>query len=426
MFSTQTVPDPRLRFWYAYKTFIIERTCDVEHRQLDTIEGWRHRLFTNFITYVLPCCFIPLVPGVYMALSNGYIFVGVVDMLCVFLIGLSALNPWMKINQKKISVISILYLLAIILLVNLSLLGPGMIYLLSLSVVITITCNSRLAYQTVILNFLICVGCAAIIHFRLFDCNLVKDYTLAVWITVSSNLIFLNFVIVKLVSQSIRILEKTIAKESLLKEELFQSSIEHIHLNKQLQESEEHYKCLFYQNPSPMWVLDKKTFRFLQVNQAAIKNYGYTKEEFLSMDLMDIKMDEDKEAVRLRMDENETCGDALTVISRHKRKNGEEFYVEVLFNSIPFKGSEATLAISKDISLQMNYIQSIKEQNEKLREIAWIQSHKVRAPLAVLMGLVQLYKDSLPETPPEEVIQGILDSAHQLDTIIKETVIASN
>ncbi|MFA6150372.1 MAG: PAS domain S-box protein [Chitinophagaceae bacterium] len=426
MSSTQTVPDPRLRFWYAYKTFIIERTCDSEHRQLDTIEGWRHRLFTNFITFVLPTCFIALVPGVYMALSNGYILVGVSDMLSVVLIALSALNPWMKIRQKKIAVISILYLLAVILLVSLSLLGPGIVYLLSLSVVITITCNSRLAYQTVILNFLICVGCAAIIHFRLLDCNLVKDYTLAVWITVSSNLIFLNFVIVKLVSQSIRILEKIIAKELLLREELFHRSVSQIQMNKLLLESEEHYKSLFYQNPSPMWVLDKKTLRFLQVNQAAIRNYGYTHEEFLSMDVMGIKTDEDKEAVHQRMDENEIWGDTSTLVTRHKRKNGEVFSVEVMFNSIPFMGMEAKLAISKDISLQMNYIRSINEQNEKLREIAWIQSHKVRAPLAVLMGLVQLYKDSLPETPPEELIQGILDSAHQLDTVIKETVLASN
>ena len=56
-----------------------------------------------------------------------------------------------------------------------------------------------------------------------------------------------------------------------------------------LRKSEERYRYLFENNPHPMWVYDRKTLAFLDVNEAAIAKYGYSRQEFLKMTIVDIR-----------------------------------------------------------------------------------------------------------------------------------------
>jgi PAS domain-containing protein len=62
----------------------------------------------------------------------------------------------------------------------------------------------------------------------------------------------------------------------------------HTDITKQIT-AEQTYKVLFYSNPLPMWTYNLETLRILTVNDAAINHYGYSKEEFLSMTLKDIR-----------------------------------------------------------------------------------------------------------------------------------------
>ena len=411
--------------WYTYKSFVQLRTSDKLANLPLNMADWRSRLFTNFITYVLPSCFIALIPGVYMSMTHGYILIGVADLLTVVLTATIALVPGLSQHIKKVSVIFIFYCLSVILLVKLSILGPGFVYLLTLSVVITLTCKMRLAYLSVVLNFVVCAVCAIIIHYRLWNSQLANDYSLGVWITVSSNLVFLSFVIVMLVGKTIQGLEKTIAKELLLKSYLHKINSEQSENNLLLKESEGHYKSLFFQSPTPMWVLDIETLRFLQVNEAAVLKYKYTEEEFLKMNIIDIKFDSNAEHVHTEMRKSKETGIPQTLFTRHIKRGGEVFHVEVIFNTIPFNGQPATLAMSNDLTEQMEYLASIQLQNEKLKQIAWIQSHEVRAPLASILGLTQLYGDDLPRDQIGEIMYKIMGSAEKLDMVIKETVAKS-
>ncbi len=205
-----------------------------------------------------------------------------------------------------------------------------------------------------------------------------------------------------------------------LTKELKKESDEKLLTYEKLQESEEHYKSLFNLNPSPMWVLDSETLRFLQVNAAAIKNYGYTNEEFLSMTAEDIKTADDVGTLRDVLQANVNHGEPQNIFTRHCRKNKEEFYVEAIFNHIPFKGKTAILTMAEDISLQVDYIKAIEIQNDKLQEIALIQSHKVRSPLCSILGLANLLDFKLPEVELKETVAGIVLSSHKLDEVIKE------
>ncbi len=75
----------------------------------------------------------------------------------------------------------------------------------------------------------------------------------------------------------------------------------------------------------------------------------------------------------------------------------------------------------QDVTEQRLYIHKIQVQNERLKEIAWIQSHKVRAPVASILGLVQLFNKEKPDDPINlEVLGGVAEAAGTLDEVIKE------
>jgi light-regulated signal transduction histidine kinase (bacteriophytochrome) len=71
----------------------------------------------------------------------------------------------------------------------------------------------------------------------------------------------------------------------------------------------------------------------------------------------------------------------------------------------------------------MERLRKIEKQNESLREIAWIQSHIIRAPLATLLGLITAFKERDEiDIPEEELVEGIIHSANALDKVIHEIV----
>lgn len=75
----------------------------------------------------------------------------------------------------------------------------------------------------------------------------------------------------------------------------------------------------------------------------------------------------------------------------------------------------------QDVTEQRLYLEKIQTQNQRLKDIAWIQSHKVRAPVASILGLVQLFNKEQPDDPVNaEILQGVTEAAQTLDEVIKE------
>jgi PAS domain S-box-containing protein len=189
-----------------------------------------------------------------------------------------------------------------------------------------------------------------------------------------------------------------------------------------LEESEKRYSDLFHLSPLPMWVYDLETLAFLDVNEAAVKHYGYTQEEFSGMTIRDIRPPEDipivEDAVKAVRD-----GTVRTPHQyfRHLKKNGDVIIVEIQGNVIDYKGKKAEVVLAVDVTDNFVYINAIENQNQKLREISWIQSHVVRAPIARLMGLSELImeKDNSPDQV-NTLLGHVVDSAKELDVIIRD------
>jgi len=108
-------------------------------------------------------------------------------------------------------------------------------------------------------------------------------------------------------------------------------------------ESESSFQLLFHHHPLPMWVVDAESLRFLVVNDAAVKRYGYTREEFLAMSMDQIATPEEgaKEV-------EGNAGDGASTAWRHTRKDGATLYVESTWHEIPFSGRDAVLVLTLD------------------------------------------------------------------------------
>src|ERR1700731_4274159 len=120
---------------------------------------------------------------------------------------------------------------------------------------------------------------------------------------------------------------------------------------RELRESEERYRTLFESNPNPMWVYDLETLSFLAVNAAAVRHYGYSQEEFLTMTLKDIRPPE--EVPRLMEDlGKETGADGLDNLAqwRHRKKDGVLIDVEITSHELTWLERPAKLALINDIT----------------------------------------------------------------------------
>ncbi|WP_163411352.1 PAS domain S-box protein [Flavobacterium ajazii] len=184
------------------------------------------------------------------------------------------------------------------------------------------------------------------------------------------------------------------------------------------------YNNLFEMNPVPMWIYNLESLKFWRVNEAAVRKYGYTKEEFLKMSIKDIRPEEDlaklEKTINLIRKHNKLFSNG---IYRHIKKDGTILYVEIVSNIIYIDKVKYSLVLANDITETLNYIQAIESQNAKLQEIAFSHSHVIRAPLTNIMGILNLIREmdlSSPESA--ELLEYLSTSCDLLDEKISEVV----
>ncbi len=121
-------------------------------------------------------------------------------------------------------------------------------------------------------------------------------------------------------------------------------------------------------------------------------------------------------------------GEAYNLVIESE-ENGVKTYNDVSFNPIYEKENEivGVSCFSRDITQQKEYQFQIEAQNEQLRQIAWIQSHKVRGPVATILGLSQLFDETEPGCKENKVLlENLKVAAAGLDNIIREIVGKAN
>ena len=107
-----------------------------------------------------------------------------------------------------------------------------------------------------------------------------------------------------------------------------------------LAEGEASFRSLFASNPHPMWVVDRQTFEFLEVNESAVRHYGYTRSRFLAMAMADISVD--------AASTGEAPGRPTAL--RHRLADGRLIDVETTTHQITFRNRAATLVAVQDVT----------------------------------------------------------------------------
>jgi two-component system, cell cycle sensor histidine kinase and response regulator CckA len=126
-----------------------------------------------------------------------------------------------------------------------------------------------------------------------------------------------------------------------------------------------------------MYIATKDTLEFLEVNAAAVRQYGYSRDEFLRMKITEIRPAED---VPTFLDSIRKNGTSPTGVGhlRHRRKNGEVFEVDVTSRQISFAGQEAVLVVTQDISERRAAEQKLAEH------AAYSNALTENSPLAIV------------------------------------------
>lgn len=187
-------------------------------------------------------------------------------------------------------------------------------------------------------------------------------------------------------------------------------------------ESEKRYRELFLNNPLPTYIFDSETLEFIEANDALCDNYGYTREEFASMTLRDIRIiDDDSSFLKSLNELGEDDFHSSKVF--HKKKDGTVFPVEVISHSLPVKnGRKTRLVLVSDISERIKAAEQMKLAKEKAEASDKLKtsflnniSHEVRTPLNGILGFAELISQKdLSEADRAEAVSMVHESSDRL------------
>ena len=199
------------------------------------------------------------------------------------------------------------------------------------------------------------------------------------------------------------------------------NAMENARLVRSLASSEERYRLLFEASPLPMWVYDAETFRFLAVNDAAVRHYGYTRAEFLGMTIKDIRPSEDVENLMADLERSGGPGSPMPGIWRHQTKNGTVIDVEITAGRVIMEGRRAALVLAHDVTERRRLEERLAqaEKMEAIGRLAGGVAHDFNNLLTVISGYTELLL-ARPDTTGREQLGEIAHAAEQAAALTRQ------
>jgi two-component system sensor histidine kinase UhpB len=173
------------------------------------------------------------------------------------------------------------------------------------------------------------------------------------------------------------------------------------------------YRMLFEASPLPMWVVDDENLRFLAVNDAALKLYGYSREEFLRMSAGDLRRPDERRDF-LRSDVNASAGATVyRGVFRHLTRSGEPLDIDGVGHLVGWRGRRARLVIINDITERLRTQQALGQANRDLEE-----SHeRLRALSRRLLGVQEEERGRLARDLHDDIGQALTALKIQLESL---------
>ncbi len=190
---------------------------------------------------------------------------------------------------------------------------------------------------------------------------------------------------------------------------------------KALRESEAQYRFLFAENPLPMLLFELKSCRFLAVNQAALRQYRFAREELMALTARDLLPAEGVQAF-LRDMVKPCAGAEARGTWRHCRKDSTQFEVEITAVDLRFADCAARLLVATDVTLQRQRSQQAQEaqKTEALRQIAGGVTHHFNNILAVIDDQVSVLRLKSADAALAEPLERISAATHRGATLTRQ------
>lgn len=207
------------KVWNKYRA-MVQKNCTDELVADTSLHYWQNRLFSATVTYLIPLSIISVIPGIYMAYITDLKLLLLVDALTILSILSVAFLPGLSVYLKKIIFNGMLYILSVTLLFYLGSHGPGLLYLLAITIFTVLSLDKIYGYIALILNTLICIGIGLMLSYGVGNFDIMEQYQLDTWIAVSTNLIFLSGVSVLLIPILFNGLQSALIEENNLRAEV--------------------------------------------------------------------------------------------------------------------------------------------------------------------------------------------------------------
>ncbi len=192
-----------------------------------------------------------------------------------------------------------------------------------------------------------------------------------------------------------------------------------------LRQNESMFRLLFAHNPLPTWVYDKHSLRFLEVNESAVRQYGYSPEEFRRMTILDIRPEEERDRLSRFMNQL-PAQERSTACWKHRRKDGQVIDVEVISHELEYGGRPVRLVVAQDITERHLLEQQLRQAQkmEAVGRLAGGVAHDFNNLLMVIKGHTELLLGSL--AGPEHTVRKIeqIDRAADRATSLTRQLLA--
>lgn len=191
-------------------------------------------------------------------------------------------------------------------------------------------------------------------------------------------------------------------------------------LTKDHKEKDKEFRLLFEENPQPMWVLGAEDHRFLAVNRAAARLYGYSEEEFQSLGLTDLESEEESRRF-IAFVNSEAHG--TPTAWKHRTKSGSPLDVEIAVHPIQYGGHKAQLAVVMDITGRRQLEDQLR-QAQKMEAVGMLAggvAHDFNNLLTIITGYSQLILNNLrPDDANRHSVEQIMRAGERAAALTKQ------
>lgn len=391
----------------SFTRFLLKTLSFPAHNKF-TLQFWKDRLFYKTIRIGIPvamCMFAySTLCDVYFARYENVI----INLTILVLVLIVALLPGIAINSRRIGIASLVFVFAGIQILYFYHFMIGLLYLMGFTTFAFTQFSGKTRLYSIVLSIAYVIAIVLV-----FTTGIISfPFNIPFEQLRNNSLMFIivNGLVASHIAMVVESLERALQNEWQLKRRITKKLKINAELSLELNLREQYYRKLFVESPSAMLIFDKHSMQILKVNNAATRKYCFPESIFLHMKISEV----------FPLDE---YGNVMSGVPlRQYTQARDVFYVEINSDTLIVNGSVFVLLVLNDVTVLINYLDKIEEQNNALRNIAYTQSHLLRAPLANIMALSALIRECSSDTNRIELL-GLLDQATAaLDTKVRQIV----